>query len=456
MPVAIDRGQIPDDVLAVCERLRAAGYEAHLVGGGIRDLLLGRPPSDFDVATDAVPEKVLDLFGAAFAIPTGLQHGTVTVLTQTRRPVEVTTFRGEGLYLDGRRPSTVTYVSTLDEDLARRDFTMNALAYEPLAGNLTDLFDGQGDLDRRLVRAVGDPLARFREDGLRPMRAVRQATQLEFDIEPATLAAIPETLDVFRRVSAERIRDEIMKMLAARQPSRGLDLMRVTGLLGEVIPELLEGVGCTQNRFHKHDVYRHTLEVVDHTRGGAVVRLGALLHDVGKPRARQPREGAPGEFSFFKHEYVGSEMADAICRRLRLPTADREQVVAMVAHHMFFYTPDWTDGTVRRFVRRVGGEVLDALFALREGDIAGRGFGEDPEVELGELRRRVADVATEDAALRVTDLAIDGKDVMRVLGIKPGKEVGIVLDRLLERVLDDPALNTREKLEALVPVVRDE
>jgi tRNA nucleotidyltransferase (CCA-adding enzyme) len=456
VPFAIDRGQIPDDVLAVCERLRAAGYDAQLVGGGIRDLLLGRPPSDFDVATDARPEKVLDLFGAAFAIPTGLQHGTVTVLTQTRRPVEVTTFRGEGLYLDGRRPSSVTYVSTLDEDLARRDFTMNALAYEPLAGSLTDLFDGQGDLDRRLVRAVGDPVARFREDGLRPMRAVRQATQLEFDIEPATLAAIAPTLDVFRRVSAERIRDELMKMLAARQPSRGLELMRVTGLLGEVIPELLEGVGCTQNRFHKHDVYRHTLEVVDHTRGGPMVRLGALLHDVGKPRARQPREGAPGEFSFFKHEYVGADMADAICRRLRLATADREQVVAMVAHHMFYYTPDWTDGTVRRFVRRVGGDVLDALFALREGDIAGRGFGEDPEAELGELRRRVADVATEDAALRVTDLAIDGKDVMRVLGIKPSKEVGIVLDRLLERVLDDPSLNTREKLEALVPVVREE
>ena len=232
--------------------------------------------------------------------------------------------------------------------------------------------------------------------------------------------------------------------------------MRRTGLLGEVLPEMLEAIGCAQNRFHKHDVYEHTLAVVDATRGDAVVRLGALLHDVGKPRARQPREGAPGEFSFFKHEYVGADMADAICRRLRLSTEDRERVVAMVAHHMFYYTPDWTDGTVRRFVRRVGGDVLDALFALREGDIAGRGFGEDPEAELGELRRRVADVASKDAALRVTDLAIDGKDVMRVLGIRPSKEVGVVLDRLLERVLDDPSLNTREKLEALVPVVRDE
>lgn len=450
----LDPRQIPDDVLAVCRKLRGAGHEAHLVGGGVRDMLLGRVPADFDIATDARPEAVLELFGHRFAIPTGLQHGTVTVVTSAARNVEVTTFRGEGAYLDGRRPSSVSYVSSLREDLSRRDFTMNAVAFDPLSGALTDLFGGQEDLARRLVRAVGDPLARFREDGLRPMRAVRQAAQLEFDVEAATLAAIPETLDVFRKVSAERVRDEMLKLLAAPRPSRGLELMRQTGLLEEVLPELLEGVGCTQNRFHKHDVYGHTLAVVDATRGDAIVRLGALLHDVGKPRARQPREGAPGEYSFFKHEYIGADMADAIARRWKLPNADRERVVAMVAHHMFFYTPDWTDGTLRRFVRRVGGELLPALFALREGDIAGRGFAEDPEVELGELRRRVEEVAAADAALRVTDLAIDGRDVMRVLGIPPGREIGVLLERLLERVLDDPSLNERETLEALLPEVR--
>ena len=217
------------------------------------------------------------------------------------------------------------------------------------------------------------------------------------------------------------------------------------------IPELADGVGCTQNRFHKHDVYGHTLAVVDATRGDAIVRLGALLHDVGKPRARQPREGAPGEYSFFKHEYVGKDMADAICRRWKLSTADRARVVTVVEHHMFYYAPDWTDGTVRRFVRRVGGETLDALFALREGDVVGRGFDEDPERELGELRRRVSEVAAADAALRLTDLAIDGKDVMRVVGIPPSREIGEILERLLELVLDDPSLNEREKLEALLP-----
>ena len=448
----VDPKQIPADVLSVCQRLASSGHEAHLVGGGVRDLLLGRPPADFDVATSATPEQVLALFGSRFAIPTGLQHGTVTVLTDAAppRPVEITTFRGEGAYIDGRRPSSVTYVSSLQEDLSRRDFTMNAVGFDPLGGRLTDPFDGQGDLTRRLVRAVGDPVARFREDGLRPMRAVRQASQLEFDIDPPTLDAIPQTLDVFRKVSAERVRDELLKLLGSPKPSRGLELMRTTGLLAEVLPELLEGVGVVQNRFHKHDVYHHTLAVVDNTRGNAIVRLGALLHDIGKPRARQPREGAPGEFSFFKHEYVGAAMAEEIARRLKLSTADRERVVAMVAEHMFFYTPDWSDGTIRRFVRRIGQESLGDLFSLREGDIAGRGFGEDPEAELGELRRRIDVVVAEDAALRVTDLAINGADVMRVLGIGPGRQIGVILDRLLERVLDDPSLNQPETLEALV------
>jgi tRNA nucleotidyltransferase (CCA-adding enzyme) len=450
------RAQIPPDVLALCRKLREAGHQAHLVGGGVRDMLIGRPPADFDLATDARPEAVLALFGNTFAIPTGLKHGTITVLSETRRPVEVTTFRGEGEYLDGRRPVSVSYVDTLDEDLSRRDFTMNAVAFEPLDGRLSDPFDGRGDLSRRLIRAVGDPLVRFREDGLRPLRGVRLAAQLEFEIDPATLAAIPPTLDVFRKVSSERIRDELYKMLAARHPSRGLELMRATGLLGQVIPELLEGVGCTQNRFHKHDVFEHTLSVVDATRGDVVVRLGALLHDVGKPRARQPREGAPGEFSFFKHEYVGADMADAICRRLKLANADRERVVALVKNHMFFYMPDWSDGTIRRFVRRVGGqEGLADLFALREGDVKGRGFGEDPDQELGELKSRIAVVADADAALKVTDLTIDGRDVMRVLGIAPSRQIGVILERLLERVLDDPSLNTREQLEAMLPALQD-
>jgi tRNA nucleotidyltransferase (CCA-adding enzyme) len=344
----------------------------------------------------------------------------------------------------------VSYVGSLQEDLSRRDFTMNAIGYDPISTVLTDPFDGRRDLAERRVRAVGDAEARFREDGLRAMRAIRQATQLEFEIDPPTLRAIRPTLDVFRKVSAERIRDEVLKLLSARRPSTGIELMRHTGMLAEVLPELLESVGVAQNRFHKHDVYEHTLAVVDATAADAITRLGALLHDIGKPRARQPREGAPGEFTFFKHEVVGAEMADALCRRWKLSNENRARVVALVHHHMFFYTPDWTDGTVRRFVRRVGPEVLPALFALREGDIVGRGRDEDPECELGELRRRIAAVRNEDSATRVGDLAIDGRDVMRILERAPGREIGILLERLLERVLDDPGLNTAEHLERLL------
>jgi len=452
-PSTLDPQAIPADVLGVCRRLREAGFQSFLVGGGIRDLLLGRPPADFDVATDAHPPQVMGLFGARFAIPTGLQHGTVTVVTEGPsgpRHVEVTTYRGEGAYIDGRRPSSVTYVGSLEEDLSRRDFTMNAVGFDPLSGELRDPFGGRADMAARRIRAVGDAEARFREDGLRPMRAVRQAAQLEFDIDQATRDAIRPTLDVVRKVSAERVRDEMLKMLGARQPSRGIELMRVTGLLEVVLPELLESYGVTQNRFHKHDVYAHTLAVVDATEGDAITRLGALLHDIGKPRARQPREGAPGEYSFFKHEYVGAEMAEEVCRRWKLSNADRERVVAMVAHHMFFYTPEWSDGTVRRFVRKVGPDVLPRLFALREGDIAGRGFAEDPESELGELRRRIAAVAAEDAAMRVSDLAIDGRDVMRILNIPPSRTIGVLLERLLERVLDEPALNNPTELERLL------
>jgi tRNA nucleotidyltransferase (CCA-adding enzyme) len=449
----IPRHLIPDDVLGVCRRLHEAGHQAHLVGGGIRDLLLGRSPSDFDVATSALPDAVMQLFGSRYALPTGLQHGTVTVLTgepPDRRHVEVTTYRGEGEYLDGRRPSSVRFGATLAEDLARRDFTMNAIAYDPVTEVVTDPFGGQADLAAKVVRAVGDPLERFREDGLRPMRAVRQAAQLGFEVDPATLLAIPATLASFRKVSAERVRDELGKLMAAGTPSRGIELMRETGLLGEVIPELLESVGCPQNRFHRFDVYHHTLATVDAARPEMALRLGALLHDVGKPRARQPREGAPGEYSFFKHEYVGAEMAEGICRRLKLSTAEREDVTALVANHMFYYQPDWTDGSIRRFVRRVGLQRLPALLALREADIAGRGFGEDPEKETRELKARLESVAAADAALRVTDLAVDGKDVIRLLGVPPGKVIGQVLERLLERVLDDPALNTRETLEKLI------
>src|SRR6185312_1925266 len=308
---------VPDDVVELCQKLRDAGFEAWLVGGAVRDLLRGRPAKDFDVATSAQPAEVTRVFGRKRTIPTGEKHGTVTVLTERagqKEHVEVTTYRGEGAYSDGRRPDDVVFVRTLEEDLKRRDFTMNAIAYDPLAAELADPYGGQRDLEARLIRAVGDPLERFAEDGLRAMRAVRFAAQHEFAIDPATERAIPETIDVFKKVSAERVRDELVKILSSRVPSVGLELMRTTGLLAATIPELLEGVGMHQNKHHKHDVWHHTLAAVDATELSGdppwLVRFAALLHDVAKPRTAAPKEDSPTENTFYRHEHVGAAMAD--------------------------------------------------------------------------------------------------------------------------------------------------
>lgn len=454
-------GDVPPYIVQVCRRLRDAGFQAWLVGGAVRDLLRGLPAKDFDVATSAQPAQVTEVFSRRRTIPTGIEHGTVTVLADRpggeREPVEVTTFRGEGAYSDGRRPDSVSFVSSLREDLERRDFTMNAIAYDPLGDQIEDPFAGRVDLEAGLIRAVGDPLARFREDGLRALRAVRFAAQHGFHLDRPTEAAIPLTLDVFRKVSAERVRDELCKILSAKVPSVGLELMRTSGLLGCVIPELLEGVGQRQNRFHAHDVWHHTLAAVDATRPVSsdgpewLVRMAALLHDVAKPRTAQPKEGAPEENTFYRHELVGAEMADAIARRLKLSTREREHVAGLVKNHMFWYTPDWTAGTVRRFISRVGQESLPDLFALREGDVRARGRDEDPAVEVAELKQRIEVELKNEAALKVGDLALGGADVMRLLGCHPGPIVGEVLRRLLERVLDDANLNTYERLEALVP-----
>jgi tRNA nucleotidyltransferase (CCA-adding enzyme) len=442
--------RVAEAARSVCARLHELGHEAYVVGGCVRDALMGREPGDWDVATSARPEAVQKAFRRT--VPTGLAHGTITVLVGEQH-VEVTTFRGEHGYTDGRRPDQVVFGVTLEEDMSRRDFTVNAMAYDPLAQRLVDPFGGQRDLGARLIRAVGDPVARFREDGLRILRAVRFLATLEFELEPATRAAIPAALDILAKVAVERVAAELAKILGAPRPSRALVPIAETGILKVILPELVPMIGQAQNRHHAHDVWQHTVAVVDATSGDWVRRLGALLHDVAKPHTAAPREDAPGEYTFYRHDSVGADMAAAICRRLKLAGADRDRVVGMVAHHMFWYTPEWTDAAVRRFVQRVGPENLPDLYALREGDVVGRGRGEDPDVELGELRRRSEAILAAGQALSVRDLAIGGSEVMDALGVRGGKIIGDVLKALLERVIEDPAENDRERLLALVPQV---
>jgi len=442
---------VPSAVLGVLRTLRDARKQAWLAGGAVRDLLRiaqGEkltPPQDFDVATDALPEEVQRLFPRT--APTGIAHGTVTVLADEQHKVEVTTFRGEGPYLDGRRPSSVTFLGDIEGDLARRDFTVNAMAWDPIAGDLRDPFGGAPDLRRGLLRAVGEPLDRFREDGLRPLRAVRFASTLRLALDRRTERAIPQALDVFSKVAWERVREELSKLLVRGDPpSRGLRLLRRTGLLARIVPELLEGVGFEQNQYHAYDVFRHTLRAVDFAPPDLTVRLAALLHDVGKPRSAQP-PGPRGDHTFYQHEFLGEEMAREILLRLRYPNREAERVALLVREHNWYYLPEWNDATVRRTIARIGPDALPDLWALRRADLRARGrlvaegLANQQQVEArfeAELRRA--------AVLKISDLAIGGEEVMAVTGIAPGKRVGEILTALLDRVLDDPDLNTRDAL----------
>jgi putative nucleotidyltransferase with HDIG domain len=429
------------DALPVLEALTAHGHEAFLVGGTVRDVLLGRSPGDPDIATDATPERMMEILPNPK--PTGLKHGTVTSVVEGE-PVEVTTYRTDIGYADARRPDQVVFVRSIQEDLARRDFTVNAMAFAPGDGRFLDPFGGLADLGRGVIRAVGDPALRFREDGLRAFRAVRLAVQLGFDIDEATMRAIPGALDSARKVAAERMREEFSRMLVSDEPSRAIETMRRTGLLELVVPELLESVGCAQNRWHAYDVYGHTLHVLDNAPGPKLeVRLAALLHDIAKPRTRAEVDG---EGTFYNHQHVGAAMTREILERLRYPGDVVERVTALVDNHMFHYDGHWTDAAVRRFIRRVGPDRMADLFDLRLADALGKGPGGFFPKEIGLLRERVEAELAKAAVLSVGQLAIGGRDVMAALGLPGGPAVGAALRWLLDRVIEDPALNTREGL----------
>jgi tRNA nucleotidyltransferase (CCA-adding enzyme) len=433
---------VPKDVLDLCERLRSKGKRAWIVGGCVRDLLMGRTANDWDVATDARPDELLRLFPKA--IPTGIEHGTVTVVKGGHH-YEVTTLRGDGTYSDGRRPDSIEFVDDITADLARRDFTVNAIAVDPADGKVIDPFDGQGDIERAVLRAVGEPLRRFSEDGLRVLRAARFVATLEFSLDAGTEAAIRPTLDTFRKVAAERVRDEWMKTMRAGRPSLAFDVMRRTGILEVTCPELLEGVGMEQNKWHAYDVWRHGMACMDACPGDPVLRVAALLHDVGKPRTRAWSEKT-NDWTFYDHDRVGAEIAEPIVARLRFSNEERERIVALVRFHLFHYD-GWSDAAVRRWIRRVGPGRVEDLYRLNEADVRGKGRGFDDDLAaLGALKEHVARVLAEGAAMSTRDLRVNGHDLIRELGIEPGRIIGEVLDALLEAVTADPQLNVKETL----------
>jgi tRNA nucleotidyltransferase (CCA-adding enzyme) len=436
---------VPEDVLGICTRLREKNKRGWIVGGCVRDLLRGQAPKDWDIATDARPDEVVGMFRKV--IPTGIQHGTVTVV---RRGVhyEVTTLRGEGAYTDGRRPDKVEFVDDITADLARRDFTFNAIAIDPVDGHVIDPFEGRKDLEAHVLRAVGDPLERFAEDGLRVLRAARFSATLECSIAPETEQAMGavRSLDTFRRVSAERVRDEWIKAMHARRPSVAFEAMRRTRLLEISCPEMLESVGCVQNKWHGYDVWGHAMACLDACKPEPILRVAALLHDVAKPRTRAFSDKTQ-DYTFYEHERIGAEIAEPILARLRFSNDERARVVALVRHHLICYADDWTDAAVRRWLRRVTPELAPDLYEIGFADAKGKGKEHSEDLaNIERLRVRVEAVLASGAALSARDLAINGRDLMKELGLPPSRAVGETLEKLVELVTDDPAANEREKL----------
>ena len=439
------RIDLPAAVRAVLAGLTDAGHEAALVGGCVRDLVRGEVPKDWDVTTSATPEAVAERFpGATWQNP----FGTVTVrIGSDGDAVEVTTYRSETGYRDRRWPDSVAWGESLTDDLARRDFTINAMAWLPADldagdGRLVDPFGGGPDLHAGILRAVGDPDRRFEEDALRLLRAVRFATRFGLHLDEATAAAIRRHAPSAAMLSGERVRDELLRMLAApppAAPSAVFELMEELGLLAVVLPEVAVLRGVPQAKAMPGDALDHTLAAVDAIPADRpLLRLAALLHDLGKALTL-----AHGHF--LGHETVGEELARQVAERLRLPRAEALRIGRLVRHHMFAYASAWTDAAVRRFMKRVGVDLLDDLFALRLADNAASGVREPRRGGLAELRRRCTAALGGDP-LEAQHVAIDGHRLMAELGLRPGPQVGALLDRLLEAVLDDPALNTEDRL----------
>ena len=430
------------------EKLIEAGHAAYVVGGCVRDAIRGVDPQDWDVATDATPEEIQKLFSRSLYTN---RFGTVVVRSGDHE-VEVTTYRVEAQYSDHRRPDQVAFTDSLHEDLSRRDFTMNAMAWRPgrngTPGQLVDPFGGQRDLESRVLRAVGEPEERFREDALRMLRAVRFATLLDMRIDDQTVAAIRRNAHLAATLSGERINQEMTKILGAPRPSVAFRMLSDVGLLEVICPELEECKKTPQDKVAAQDVFEHSLATVDATPAGdPVLRLAGLFHDIGKPETF-----ADGHFH--QHEFVGEFKARQILRRWKFDRETVAEVTHLIRNHMFWYETHWTDSAVRRFIRKIGLDYIPALFALRRADNIGSGARSPRMYALEALWQRVQEQFAAANAFSLRDLVIDGNDIMRELNIPSSPEVGRILNALFERVLDEPALNTREKLIELAKAMR--
>jgi tRNA nucleotidyltransferase (CCA-adding enzyme) len=425
--------EIPDIVLKISERLIKNGYQAFIVGGAIRDSVLGCQVKDWDVATDATPDSIHDLFPEMTRF--NLKHGTVTLVSEGSH-FEVTTFRGtEGFSL------------RIEEDLAHRDLTINAMAYDITNKRIIDPFGGQRDIEGKVVRAVLNPSERFQEDPLRMMRAIRFSLELRYTIEPETLIDIQPMAQAIDIVAKERVRDELLKILMVRRPSAGFHLMRKSGLLKGILPELMEGYRKRQNNYHKYTIYRHAMETVDSIKDDPVLRLSALFHDIAKPRVRKKINGRR---RFFGHAKASAELTKEIMMRLKFSNERIARVTHLIARHMFDYKRELSDKAVRRFIKRIGAGNVDDLIALRKADDLAHGLGRGFEKDIEKFKNRIDSQMKKSYPFTISDLAVNGHDVMNKLGLQPGPRVGQILNQLLEVVIEKPEYNRKDKLVEIV------
>jgi tRNA nucleotidyltransferase (CCA-adding enzyme) len=451
--------EIPKEVKDIIKKLEKSGFEAFIVGGCVRDFLQNIEPKDWDVTTLARPEEIQKIFPDNFYENKFL---TVTVKTDNKdeklKEIEITTYRSEANYSDMRHPDEVKFAKTLEEDLKRRDFTINAMAIKIGASaksdKVIDLFDGQKDLEKKIIRAVGNANDRFSEDALRMMRAVRLATVLGFKIEEKTAKAIIENAGGLKHISEERIRDEFVKTIMAQAAAEGVELFRKLGLLKFIIPELEEGYQVGQNKHHIYECYEHSLRSLEFAAKKGFnreVRIAALLHDVGKPRSKR---GEGKDSTFYGHEIIGARMAEKILDRLKFPKKESEKIIKLVRHHLFYYNAgEVSESSVRRLVREAGPENMEELLQVRMADRIGSGVPKAEPYKLRHLKYVIDKVAQDPISAKM--LKVSGNDVIKVLKIEPGPKVGQILDILLGEVLEDPEKNEKFFLEKEILKLRN-
>lgn len=445
--------KIPEEILGIAQTMKEAGYEAYLVGGCIRDLLRGEEPKDWDLTTNAKPDQIESLFEHTYY---NNDFGTVGVVLDPAKEneqetiVEITPYRLEASYSNSRHPDEVTFSDNIEDDLKRRDFTMNAIAYDPIGDALVDMFGGKEDIEKQTIRAVGDPNQRFDEDALRIMRAIRLGSQLGFMIESETATAITKHADNLKNISIERIREEFVRMVNSDRPMEGIVMMQRLGILKHVNPDLERGIGIEQNQAHKFDVYEHNLRTMQHAadkKWSEDLRLAALMHDISKPETRRFSK-EKGDYTFHGHEVVGARVAKKFMERMKFPRKQTEKVVLLVRWHMFFSDPDQiTLSAVRRMIKNMKTEEnMWDLIDLRVCDRIGTGRPKEQPFRLRKYKSMIEEALRD--PISVGMLKISGDRIMEISNEKPGPKIGFTLHALLEQVLDDPKKNTEDHLEA--------